>query len=521
MLNSISKNQLLNKLDRGPAVSLLFGVIAIGTGLAISLLVVNVSNTLVLGVIVAGLLAVLYTFKKVEFGLLVLLFISFSRASDVVIKTHGAPSLMKPLMVLLILLIVFRWFWYNEKPEGWERPALIIMGYGLIGFASLLYAANTEIVQDALIDFFKDAIIAVVIAILLMRAKSLRRAVWAMLAAGILMGTLSTYQQLTGTFENDYWGFSQAEVSHIVGREDDYRIGGPGFHPNAYAQILLLLIPLALDRLWNEEKLVLRLLAGWALAVCALSIFFTFSRGGFIGLIGVIAIMLIYRPPKPLILMITILIAAFLLQYMPAQYQERMLTLVDLVSDAEQEAKTESSFRGRLSENISAWMMFLDHPVLGVGLHNYQDHYQSYSRQLGLDSRREERTPHNFYLEIASEMGFLGLGWLCVVIWTTFKGLGQARRDFKEAGLSQYDGLVVAIGVSLVGFLITSIYIHLAYPRYFWMLFGLALAVPHVARQELRKQTWLKDNPNPGFYSRSVREKPNSFLVGRNEHAHH
>lgn len=82
-------------------------------------------------------------------------------------------------------------------------------------------------------------------------------------------------------------------------------------------------------------------------------------------------------------------LAAFALvvwQFLPAQYTDRIGTLGGLVGAGSDTAvATEVSFRGRLSETTVAWQMFLDHPIQGVGLANYNSNYQAYSQNLGLD----------------------------------------------------------------------------------------------------------------------------------------
>jgi O-antigen ligase len=476
------------------AFALFFWFVSILGGGAIGLLVVYTSGVLVLWLLLGILSAILFFYKS-EYGLLALIFIAYTYASNVVIVNFGLPSIMKPLIGLLVLIILFRWVLYGERPQGWLRSFLVLSGYGFIGLLSFFYAKDTYIVREWLIDFAKDAVIAIVIAILIQRLATLRRLIWALLVSGIFLGSLNTYQALTGTFENNYWGFSKAEHSQIVGESNNWRTGGPGFGPNGFAQIMVVLVPLALERFWNERKTIMRIFAGWALVVCVLSVFYTYSRSAFLGLVAVLAAMMIYRHVKLSTLLTTILLFGVLQSYMPAQYTDRLLTLVDFIPNSDSNQTAEYSFRGRISENLAAWRMFVDHPITGVGLHNYGVNYQTYSREIGLDSRREERTPHSLYLEIASEMGLLGLSWLGVFLWVIISGLRQARNELKDIGLREYEGLVMAIGVSLLGFLITSLYQHLAYPRYFWILFGIALVIPNVVKQELniRNQTGLDE----------------------------
>jgi O-antigen ligase len=445
-------------------------------------------------VIAIGIFSVIGILSRIEWGLLAMIFMIYIRFSDVLVNVHGMPSIAKPFIALLLIVILIRWGVYGQRPENWVHPTLLLAGYGLIGLSALLYAADPARAQDALIVFIKDSVIMLIVVILLQRAATLRRVIWTLLAAGIFMGTITTYQQLTGTFDNNYWGFAQAAVENIVGDVSDYRVGGPGLGPNGYGQFMLFLVPLALDRLWNENRRPLRIFAVWALVVCALTIVFTFSRGVFVGLIVVLVLMFIQRRPKPVAILITILLVAVMLQFIPVRYTERLATLADLLPGVGLDARTEVSFRGRLSENIAGVQMFTDHPVLGVGLGNFNYHYQTYSRRLGLDPRREARSAHNLYLEIASEMGLLGLAWFAILQWVTFRGLQRARADFKSARMPSYEGMVVAFGIAIIGFLVTSLFRHMAYPRYVWLLYGIALAMPHVARQALMRSPFHSKN---------------------------
>lgn len=484
-LNQVNDpNKFTYQYNKNHKLVLLFVGISILGGGAIGFLIVHTSAFLVFWLLF-GLISVLVILYKSEYALLAMIFIAYTYASNVLIVNYGLPSLMKPLMGLIVFLIFFRWIVFKEKPKGWQRSILVISGYGFIGVTSFLYATDVYAVREWLTAFAKDAVIAVVIAILFQRLFTLRHLVWVLLIAGIFLGSLTTYQQLTGTFDNSYGGFSKAQLTQIVGESNDWRSGGPGFGPNGFGQIMVVLVPFAIERMWNERRISLRILAGWALVVCVLSVFYTFSRSAFVGLVVVTLAMLIYRRFKPLNLLITLLLIGILLTNMPTQYTERLLTLTDFIPSSGASPSSDVSFRGRISENLAAWNMFMDHPILGVGLHNYQANYLKYSRELGLDPRREGRTPHNLYLEIASEMGLLGLGWLSIFLWMVFRGLRHARKKLYSIDMQKYDGLIMAIGVSIVGFLITSLYQHLATPRYFWMLFGIALAIPDVIRQEV------------------------------------
>jgi putative inorganic carbon (hco3(-)) transporter len=428
-----------------------------------------------------GLIGVVIALINVELGLLALLAITFTRFSDVLVKFYSAPSIAKPFIVLMLVGVVLRWLFYRRPPRGWLKAALLVGMYGALVFLSLFYAADYQRSYDALDDFWKDGVIAIVIVILVQRKEMFRWAFWALMAAGAFMGSLSVYQYLTGTYSNNYWGFSQAMVMNIVGTSNDYRISGPYGSPNVYAMTMAALVPLALERVLSERIQILRLLALWALAAIGLTVVFTFSRSGFLSLSLALILFMLWRRTQIGTWVILAALALGLISILPEQYTARLGTLTDLVS-SDSGVTSDYSFRGRASEATIGWLMFLDHPVLGVGSKNYPAFYQQYSRQLGLDQRTEDRSPHSLYVEMAAEHGLLGIIIFGVLIFSLFNGLIQAGKTFKSLGQTEMVGMSTAMTICLTAYLTSSIFVHSSYPRPFWVLVGLALSFPIFAQ---------------------------------------
>jgi O-antigen ligase len=433
-----------------------------------------------------GLTLAALTFRRPELGALALIFVSYTRISDVALA-NGAPlSAAELLGAWLLVVLLLRWQLYGEAPAGWTRPALFLGLYGLVLLGSLLYAHFPQETLAALVEFAKNVLLVLLIVAGLQRSDGggLRRAVWALLAAGLFLGLLSVYQQFTGDFEQRFFGFSVAEVQNIAGRVSGYRIGGPLGSPNYYAMILIPLVALALDRMLQERDPGLRVAAALTLAVVLLSILFTFSRGGFIAL-GVVLALLLWRLVRhyrrPGLLLAIILIVMVLLPLAPPSFRQRLATIPTALAESEPSAISEPSIRGRLSEWAASVQMFRDHPLVGVGLANYPVHYLEYSSELGLDGRREERSPHSLFLEVAAESGLLGLAAFGALFFAMAAGLVYAHAAFRRAGRRAEAELVVALTIGLTGYLVASLFLHAAYPRFFWILAAIAFAAPVIA----------------------------------------
>ena len=469
---------------------ILLAIIAIVAGILAGIVSRLISSPLYIVVAFIGLLAIIITIQHQQWGLFVLVFLTYTRFSDVLISEHGLPSIAQPFMLLLLGLVLLRWFFFNETPPNVVIPGLLMAIYGLVLFSALLYAKNPDESLDGFIDYIKDAIIAVVIVLLLRRGKTLHGVIWALLFAGIFMGTISVYQQLTSTYDNIYWGFGIAAQQHIVGQQNDYRIAGPIGDPNFYSQVMLVLIPLALDRLWQEKRPILRILAAWALGVSILTVVFTFSRGAFLAVIVMVVVILVHRRPNPVAILLVIVLALPLLQFVPPEYMERVETMTALLptGGSNYAAQSEVSFRGRLSETTVGWMMFRDNPLIGVGYDNFPTHYLDYSSLLGLDNRLEDRSAHSLYLQLAAETGIIGLFAFGTMTAVVFAGIWQSQKKFEQMGEHEYAEMSNAFMIGLIGYMTAAIFLHAAYPRYMWLLFGIGFAIPNIAANEWKRK---------------------------------
>ena len=240
----------------------------------------------------------------------------------------------------------------------------------------------------------------------------------------------------------------------------------------------------------TERERMLRLAAGATAALIAASIVFTFSRGTAVAAVVVVAIMAVAHPPKPALVAAVAVVGVLALPMLPPGYVERMLTLGQIGSV---DSGTDVSIRGRTAEVNAGWNMFLDHPVTGVGIGNFKSEYVEYARPLGIELRREPREPHNLYLEVGAETGLPGIAAFGAIFAAAFTALGRSRRRLLAVGRPGEASMAYALIAALVRYLLTAIFLHLAFTRFFWMVIGVALAMPNVAATAEREHAGLPE----------------------------
>ncbi|MBN1569679.1 MAG: O-antigen ligase family protein [Acidobacteria bacterium] len=443
-------------------------------------------------VLAAALLGFAFLYRKPESGLLLLLALLYSNASEVAVRFHGLPSILQGLALLLGLVVVGRGLSEPREKLRCDMSLMLAAAYCIVLFASSALAANPSLADKRLIEQAKCLLIFALVINLVRSRVTLDRATWTILIVGAALSTISSLQVLTSSYSWDFGGFGRIkEGAQIVGDMRRPRVSGPLSDPNFYAQILIPLIPLGLYRLRDEKSAWRRLFGAYASAVCLLTLLFTYSRGAILALGIMLGILLmILRPPlKHCLAGVALLGLAVLL--IPPQFEQRLGTLSQFVDTNESAvAKTDSSFRQRALLMRAAWEMWRDHPIAGVGAGNYPARYQEYADRVGSDVSSyeefgEERFAHSLYLETGAETGLAGLSvFLAILIVVGVKGW-SAVRIFRRLGDLKTARLVTSLMIGLTGYLTTSLFLHASYPRYLWLLLALIAASAQIAQKTL------------------------------------
>jgi putative inorganic carbon (HCO3(-)) transporter len=484
----------------------LFVVLAEWCAVLLGLLAGAGSLTLLV-VAVAGPTVLVAALVRPDVGLLVLVLMLYTRFSDVMVHERGLPSTLQPYLVLMVVAVGMRCLWHRQVPTGLGVPAAALGAYGLVLSLSLFFVDDVEVALYTVTSYVKDMLIVLVVIALLRSGPLLRRTVWTLVLAGLALSSLGVLQYVTGSFGQDFGGFAQASVKNIYGESDDWRISGPIEDPNHYAQTLLVLVPLALGRLQRSGSRLGQLVGAVALAALVLSIVFTFSRGALLALVALLAVAAARRPPPARMWVGVALLAAALLPLLPQGYVDRVQQLSGAVQGLVEGGRTgESSLSGRLSALQAGTRMFAENPVLGVGVGQFETRYREYSLGLGIDVSEGGIEPHNLFVQVAAETGFVGLLAFGGVLGLVAQRLRRGRAALLRLGLRRDAEYVEDLQLAVLAYLIAGLFVHNAYPRFLWLLVAICLAVPHVVEERVAavraaaRQGWtvLPDQPRPG-----------------------
>jgi len=271
--------------------------------------------------------------------------------------------------------------------------------------------------------------------------------------------------------------------------------GTMGF-PNMYGTILILILPMSASLYLFTEN---RLKKIWYAAVTSIGFFgllFSLSRQGWLGMIGAVIVMVLLLASKNRLStkqLLSVMSVVVVMMVIGAVFRDLILLRLETGGQGE--------YRIRMMK--IAFVIISSHPILGVGLFNYQIYSFQYFQFW--------HPVHNAYLRLAAETGLPGLFFF---FWFIFLVLRNAYRGFRMRSRSLN---AVALGIlgGYTAFLIAIMfgpqYQHYRQKFLFWVLAGMAVALDRIGKREILN--FQKSRVNPS----SVRSRPVDRTVGSRE----
>jgi probable O-glycosylation ligase (exosortase A-associated) len=264
-------------------------------------------------------------------------------------------------------------------------------------------------------------------------------------------------------------------------------IRGPGgmlADNNDFSLALSMGVPMLFYLGWTERRPEIRKVFWLSLPLTVITVGLTRSRGGFLSVSAAIGALVWRSRSRLLGIAVACVVALAALLAAPAEYKERLLTIL------------EPSKEGSASSRLRAWgiatRMALDHPVLGVGMYKFRQHFPQYSlRAVGRD---EIIVAHSSYFQIWAECGTPALLLYFSLIFGSFmtcwRVRREARRRYHSSWIINYASMFEA---SLAAFVVGSAFLNRAHFDLFYHWVALVIAFGVIARREMQAEL-----ENPG-----------------------
>lgn len=448
---------------------------------------------------------------------LTMLFMLFTRLSDLYRPTGWPLSLNQMLVAAVFGLLLL-----SRQRLVADRGLVWMLAYGAAIGLSALGAVDRLATIAALMAYLHEAVIVFVLVNLVTSLRTLRLATWTIVLAATFVAALAVVRAGTGV---DLGALTMVDFGNLAGAEVGYRLAGTIGNSNAFAQMLVCALPLALYRAWGDPSRGLRLVAFCSVGLMTSVLILTYSRGGAVAFLTTVVISLALRRFRlaNVLSVAAVLMAATLMT--PSTYWNRVTITAAYVTDTSARTAREAAAAaaadattppeatgaegasnltgviptsagvapapavvapdaGSLPERLSLWrvglLMIRDHPLIGVGKNNYLLQYPAYAAQVDSALVSSPKVAHSTPIQILADTGAVGLLAFAGLVAVVLAGAWWARRAYGRASQSAATLLVEPIVVAICGYLMTSVFQSDDYPRFLWLLLGLAMAARQI-----------------------------------------
>jgi putative inorganic carbon (HCO3(-)) transporter len=260
--------------------------------------------------------------------------------------------------------------------------------------------------------------------------------------------------------------------------DEEGRLSGAVSDPNEVAAVLVAGVVFAGVLAAVFKAPLLRLAAAAAAVFCAVSIFFTLSRGGLIALaLALIASLFVagrWRARAVTVTLVAVLgTVAYFAAFAPLEARERV-TVIEGGS-------------GRSDIWTVGWRMVEDQPIGGVGAGNFEVSSIHYLLEPGAILRDEfivdkPKVAHNTYLQVVAELGLVGLLLFLSILAFSLACAVKAARTFMRIGDVPMELLSRGLIVAVIGILVADIFISAQFSNQLWLLLALGPSLLAVSR---------------------------------------
>ncbi len=348
--------------------------------------------------------------------------------------------------------------------------SLWILIYGLAAILSLLASRDLSRSLTYLITLWLLIGMFFILSITIRDIKTLHTGILFLLIGGFLSIVVSF---ITG----QGWQAQGVIVKGVRSVETFTRRGGLWGDPNEFASILLVLMPLSLLQFLRSKSFFMKIFTFGLFACLLFGFFRTYSRGGFLGF-AILLILSIFKfdllkrgtnKTRIIIYLVIVVIVAVVIFSMVSQtFIARIETLKSL--DSSMHSQKGEAIYARYQAYKSALGLFLDHPILGVGIRNFYLY-----NPVGV--------VHNTYLEVLTCTGLIGFIPFMTIVYLTWRELREVQSFWRlrDRGNSLNYQYAVALELGFIAYLVTILFLSLDIAKMTWLLITLSSILRNIS----------------------------------------
>lgn len=309
--------------------------------------------------------------------------------------------------------------------------------------ATSLVNGFNENSENIIQNYVKWFVLFRLVVVTLPTLTDVRRATLMLLGFGIILA-VEGIQHMHGATgvgwagQDFAWMDEQAAAAGVAGRTRWINIfDGPG----VFCVVYTITLPFAMQYLGKPFSAQYRLLAVLMIVPLLVATYYTGSRGGFLATVGVFGLYMLAK-----------------INISPARMMLVGAAMLGVLVLAPAHLTSTSDSHGSAQHRVSMWgegiEMVQQNPVFGIGKGNFL----RYTGRL---------IAHNSTVEVMGETGLPGLFLWLGIIYMGFKTLAAGYRERQDA---VERACILALGLSVAGHLLSSMFVTLEYETFYFLL---------------------------------------------------
>jgi O-antigen ligase len=392
---------------------------------------------------------------KTSFRLVILFLLLLYSNITVIYKELDA---FRPVMVIAVAALVMMAVEISQSGRGlkllWPEGFMLVLFFG-IAFVSSFDAIYARLAFERTQDIARLLLFFILLENTITSRDRLRTIMLVLIIAGLMpaLGTINNYAH--GVLLEH----SRAAWKGLFG------------NPNEDAYALTVLIPIA-AALASTSRLSVRVLMWGVIGIYLVAIFLTFSRGGLLGLFGVLG--LIGWKQKSAVIRGFMAVALVGALIVVGLYWNRSQGFTNIAED--------TTYNQRIATIKAGMLMFEANPLLGVGPGCSIVAYPLYVPKDAHCGCQDQLVVHNSFIQALSEVGVFGFIPLMLLFGSAFYHTWQLQKGplSREAA---------AFEIALWGFILCSLSGGFTYTWWPYIIIGLIVAAVHIANSNTLEST--------------------------------
>ena len=268
-------------------------------------------------------------------------------------------------------------------------------------------------------------------------------------------------------------------------------IGGWMGDENDFCMVMNMAVPFGYFFMFSASSFVQKMRYLGFLGSFILAAMASLSRGGFFGLASV-GVYCWYRSPKKLNALIVVVVAVvFMLVLAPAKYWD------EIASSTDDETMKYGTGAARLYTWGIGTEMFLYNPIIGIGQKNFPWTFEVYEAGRTFHERSMAgREAHNAWVTLIAELGLVGIIIVGGMLVQCYRDLKWIRTRFSPADSRQKRGQIVQAGEdvrmylaramegSLIGFIVSGVFISILWYPALWIMMAFVVALRNISETQ-------------------------------------